>query len=84
MVSPDIMTIDECRTAILQLVDRGPNPASIRRLLHVSRLKLGAAIERVENGELTVETMGEVLRHAECIAFEVDTLLTAFQRDPPE
>ena len=84
MVSPDIMTVEECRTAILQLVDRGPNPASIRRLLHVSRLKLGAALQRVENGELSALAMDEVLRHLECIALEVDTLLAAFQRESPE
>jgi hypothetical protein len=78
------MTIEECRTAILQFVGRGPNPASIRRLLHIARLKLGAAIERIETGNLPADALGEVLRHAECIAFEIDTLMASFQRERPE
>lgn len=84
MVSPDMMTIEECRIAILQLADRGPNSASIRRLLHLSRLKLGAAIERVESSEIPAESLDEILRHAECIAFEIDTLLAAFPHERPE
>lgn len=84
MLAPDAVTLEECRTAILQLVDRGPNPASIRRMLHICRLKLGAAIERIESGNLSVEMLDEVLRHAECVAFDVDTLLAAFQRGSPD
>jgi hypothetical protein len=84
MIAPDTMTIEECRTAILQLADRGPHPESIRRLLHISRLKLGAAIERIESGDLANTILDEILRHTECVAFEIDTLLSAFQRETPE
>jgi hypothetical protein len=80
----DSMTTQECRFAILQMVERGPAGPSIRRLLHVSRLKLGAAIERIESGELPESALDEILRHAECVAFEIDTLMTAFQRESPE
>jgi hypothetical protein len=78
------MTTEECRSAISQMVERGTDQHSILRLLRVSRLKLGAAIERIESGTFNATTLDAILRHTECAAFEIDTLMSAFQPDALE
>jgi len=77
------MTLEECRHTIARMVERDPDIRSIRRSLHVSRLKLGAAIERIESGPLPTAPQ-QIQDHAESVAFEIDALVEAFRCKSPE
>lgn len=62
---------------LAQLAECEPDTARIQQLLRVARSKLGAAIEQLEQCELSPIALEQVQCNAAGVASEIDLLLTA-------
>jgi hypothetical protein len=71
---------DDSIYGIINLVNDAPNILAISRLIRVSRIKLGCALDRLENFEPAPKALGQLNEHAENILGEIDALIESIQQ----
>jgi hypothetical protein len=68
--------LGECAMALSQMVECEPDVTRIQQILRVARSKLGAAMEQLEQYELSPDALEQVQCSAAGVACEIDSLLT--------
>jgi hypothetical protein len=71
---------DDSIHEITKMVNNAPNKLSVFQLIRVSRIKLGSALERLENFEPSPTALDQLHEHAENIACEIDALVRSIQQ----
>ena len=80
MTTSITMSHDDSIHEIIKMVNNAPNKLSVFQLIRVSRIKLGCALDQLENFEPAPNALEQLHGHAESIACEIDALIRTTQQ----
>lgn len=80
MIASTNMSREDSIHEIIKMVNSPPNKFSVHQSIRVSRMKLGCALDQLENFEPAPSALEQLQDHAEHIAGQIDDLLRTIQQ----
>jgi hypothetical protein len=65
---------------IIKMANNAPSKLTVLQLIRLSRMKLGYALDQLENFEPAPNALEQLHDHAESIAGEIDALVRSIQQ----